>query len=101
VNWLCSVAINQVDLVLFGHVHNYERSCSVYENECKALPRKDKNGIDTYDHSNYSAPVHVVVGMAGFTLDKFSNYVSKSHISSLSLHIMHACIYTCMHMSDK
>jgi hypothetical protein len=88
-------------LVLFGHVHNYERSCSVYENECKALPRKDKNGIDTYDHSNYSAPVHVVVGMAGFTLDKFLNYVSKSHISSLSLHIMRACIYTCIHMSDK
>jgi hypothetical protein len=75
----------------------------VYQNKCKALPRKDKNGIDTYDHSNYSAPVHVVIGMAGFTLDKFSNYVSKSHISSLSPFIlcMHACIYTCMHMFDK
>ncbi|XP_059434979.1 probable inactive purple acid phosphatase 1 [Corylus avellana] len=75
---------NKVDLVLFGHVHNYERSCSVYQNECKALPRKDKNGIDTYDHSNYSAPVHVVIGMAGFTLDKFSNYVDSWSLSRIS-----------------
>jgi hypothetical protein len=87
------VAINQVDLVLFGHVHNYERSCSVYQNKCKALPKKDKNGINTYDHSNYSAPMHAVIGMAGFTLDKFSNHVSRSRINSH--------IYTCMHMSDK
>jgi len=83
----------QVDLVLFGHVHNYERSCLVYQNECKALPKKDKNRIDTYDHDNYSAPVHAVIGMAGFTLDEFSNLVSRSWISSQ--------IYTCMHMSDK
>jgi len=78
-NSLCLAAIYQVDLFLFGHVHNYERSCSVYQNECKASPKKDKNSIDTYDHGNYSAPVHAVIGMAGFTLDKFS----------------------CMHMSDK
>ncbi|GLT70862.1 hypothetical protein SLA2020_429160 [Shorea laevis] len=87
------VAIYQVDLALFGHVHNNERSCSVYQKECMALPRKDKNGINTYDHSNYSAPVHAVIGMAGFTLDKFPNYESKSQISSLSyilcMHITH------------
>ncbi|XP_021887436.1 probable inactive purple acid phosphatase 27 [Carica papaya] len=63
---------NKVDLALFGHVHNYERSCSVYESHCFSMPEKNENGIDTYDHSNYSAPVQVVIGMAGFTLDKFS-----------------------------
>ncbi|KAK9192214.1 hypothetical protein WN943_020830 [Citrus x changshan-huyou] len=62
---------NKVDLALFGHVHNYERTCSVYKQSCLAMPAKDANGIDTYDHSNYSAPVQAVIGMAGFTLDKF------------------------------
>ncbi|KAL5827264.1 hypothetical protein ACOSQ3_019099 [Xanthoceras sorbifolium] len=62
---------NKVDLVLVGHVHNYERTCSVYKSKCLAMPTKDQKGIDTYDHSNYSAPVQAVIGMAGFTLDKF------------------------------
>ncbi|KAJ0095953.1 hypothetical protein Patl1_17051 [Pistacia atlantica] len=52
---------NKVDLVLFGHVHNYERTCSVYQSKCLAMPTKDE-GIDTYDHSNYSAPVQAVIG---------------------------------------
>ncbi|XP_068328483.1 probable inactive purple acid phosphatase 27 [Pyrus communis] len=68
---------SKVDLVLFGHVHNYERTCAVYKSECKGLPQKDENGIDTYDHSNYSAPVHAVIGMAGFTLDGFSSGVNN------------------------
>lgn len=40
------------------------------------MPTKDKNGIDTYDNSNYTAPVQAVVGMAGFSLDKFPDDVS-------------------------
>ncbi|KAL5760347.1 hypothetical protein ACOSQ2_019185 [Xanthoceras sorbifolium] len=66
-----SLLKNKVDLVLVGHVHNYERTCSVYKSKCLAMPTKDQKGIDTYDHSNYSAPVQAVIGMAGFTLDKF------------------------------
>ncbi|KAL9370109.1 hypothetical protein Peur_041308 [Populus x canadensis] len=62
----------KVDMVLFGHVHNYERTCSVYESNCLAIPSKDRNGIDTYDHSNFSAPMQAVIGMAGFSLDNFS-----------------------------
>ncbi|XP_038875449.1 probable inactive purple acid phosphatase 27 [Benincasa hispida] len=62
---------NKVDLVLFGHVHNYERTCSVANNICKGMPSKDIDGIDTYDHNNYTAPLHAVIGMAGFTLDQF------------------------------
>lgn len=66
----------QVDLALWGHVHNYERSCAVYQKECKALPTKGAGGIDTYDNTNYTAPVHAVIGMAGFSLDKFPSDVS-------------------------
>lgn len=64
---------NKVDLALFGHVHNYERTCSIFNSQCLSMPTKDANGIDTYDHSNYTAPVQAVVGMAGFKLDKFPN----------------------------
>ncbi|XP_020114415.1 probable inactive purple acid phosphatase 27 isoform X2 [Ananas comosus] len=69
----------KVDLVFFGHVHNYERTCAVYGGECKGMPKKDKNGVDTYDNSNYTAPVHVVVGTGGFVLDSFShNFLSSN-----------------------
>ncbi|CAN0863526.1 Probable inactive purple acid phosphatase 27 [Linum grandiflorum] len=67
----------KVDLALFGHVHNYERTCSVYQGECLAMPTKDSNGVDTYDHSNYTAPVQAVVGTAGYSLDKFSDNHGK------------------------
>ncbi|XP_027354282.1 probable inactive purple acid phosphatase 27 [Abrus precatorius] len=75
---------NKVDLVLFGHVHNYERTCSVYQNECKSMPTKDKNGVDTYDNSNYTAPVHAVIGMAGFTLDQFSRNARSWSLKRIS-----------------
>ncbi|KAJ4971668.1 hypothetical protein NE237_004767 [Protea cynaroides] len=69
----------QVDLALWGHVHNYERTCAVYQNSCKSMPMKDANGINTYNNTNYSAPVHAVIGMAGFTLDQFpSNATAAS-----------------------
>ncbi|KAB1227531.1 putative inactive purple acid phosphatase 9 [Morella rubra] len=68
---------NKVDLALFGHVHNYERTCVVYRKECKAMPTMDDYGIETYDNRNYSAPVQAVIGMAGFTLD-FTNDVEST-----------------------
>ncbi|KAL6853504.1 hypothetical protein ACP4OV_019533 [Aristida adscensionis] len=68
----------QVDLVFFGHVHNYERTCAVYQHKCKGMPKKDANGIDTYDKSNYTAPVHAIVGAGGFSLDKFPKIIGKS-----------------------
>lgn len=64
----------QVDLAFWGHVHNYERTCSVFEKTCRLLPVKGVDGIDTYNNTDeYSAPVHVVIGTGGFTLDKFQN----------------------------
>lgn len=76
--------LKQVDLALFGHVHNYERTCSIYDGECKGMPTKDKSGIDVYDHSNYTATVQAVIGMAGFKLDKFN---VNSLLLFISLHI--------------
>ncbi|CAO2166715.1 unnamed protein product [Urochloa humidicola] len=72
----------QVDLVFFGHVHNYERTCAVYKNNCKGMPKKDASGIDTYDNSNYTAPVHAIVGAGGFNLDKFPKIVLNKWSSS-------------------
>ncbi|XP_019185812.1 PREDICTED: nucleotide pyrophosphatase/phosphodiesterase-like [Ipomoea nil] len=60
---------NKVDLALWGHVHNYERTCAVYAKQCKAMPVKDRRGIDTYNNTDYKAPVHAVIGMGGFHLD--------------------------------
>ncbi|KAJ4970201.1 hypothetical protein NE237_003300 [Protea cynaroides] len=71
----------KVDVALWGHVHNYERTCAVYEDVCKAMPIKDANGTDTYNNTNYSAPVHVVIGMAGFTLDQFPSDASDARWS--------------------
>ena len=45
----------QVDLVLSGHVHNYQRTCSVFKNTC--VPK-------AADGSS-QAPVWVVNGNAG------------------------------------
>uniref|UniRef100_A0A7N0ZYC7 Purple acid phosphatase C-terminal domain-containing protein n=1 Tax=Kalanchoe fedtschenkoi TaxID=63787 RepID=A0A7N0ZYC7_KALFE len=75
---------NKVDLALFGHVHNYERTCAVYRGKCVGMPVKDKTGIDTYNSSNYTAPVHAIIGMAGFKLDKFPPHNLNSW--SLSRH---------------
>ena len=45
------------------------------------MPKKDEDGVDTYDNSNYTAPVQAVIGMAGFSLDKFpDNVVSIKYI---------------------
>lgn len=81
-------------MVLFGHVHNYERTCTVYEGTCKGMPTKDKDEIDTYDSKTYTAPVHALIGMAGFKLDQFKNV---SHIASFfSFCLKYACIYVLM-----
>ncbi|CAL4946992.1 unnamed protein product [Urochloa decumbens] len=74
----------QVDLVFFGHVHNYERTCAVYQGNCNGMPTKDANGIDVYDNSNYTAPVHAIVGAGGFSLDNFPNNGETWSLSRVS-----------------
>nr|XP_043611654.1 probable inactive purple acid phosphatase 27 [Erigeron canadensis] len=75
---------NKVDLVLVGHVHNYERTCALYRNQCKAMPKKGVDGVDTYDNRNYAAPVHAVIGMAGFKLDDFPPQGATWSLSRIS-----------------
>ncbi|KAJ6804802.1 nucleotide pyrophosphatase/phosphodiesterase-like [Iris pallida] len=74
----------KVDLAFFGHVHNYERTCAVYQRKCKGMPRKGRDGLDTYDNNNYAAPVHVVIGMAGFSLDDFPDIVADWSLSRIT-----------------
>lgn len=62
---------HQVDLALWGHVHNYERTCAVNNSQCLNYPTRDHNGFDNYNSSMYYAPVHVIIGMSGFALDSF------------------------------
>jgi hypothetical protein len=59
------------------------------------MPAKDANGVDTYDSTNYSAPVQAIIGMAGFTLDNFTTDVSSS--LSVSLSVNYIYIYTHTH----
>jgi hypothetical protein len=61
----------KVDLAIWGHVHNYERTCAVYQSTCLGNPT-NTSGIDTYNNTVYTAPVHAVIGTAGFTLDPIS-----------------------------
>ncbi len=46
----------KVDVAFWGHVHNYERTCPVYNEKCRGT------------YSNSEAPVHFVIGMAGQSL---------------------------------
>uniref|UniRef100_A0A7N2LC63 Calcineurin-like phosphoesterase domain-containing protein n=1 Tax=Quercus lobata TaxID=97700 RepID=A0A7N2LC63_QUELO len=56
---------NKVDIALYGHVHNYERSCPVY-----------KNIYNSQEKHNYIGPlkgtIHVIVGGGGASLDEFA-----------------------------
>uniref|UniRef100_A0ACD5XRJ4 Uncharacterized protein n=1 Tax=Avena sativa TaxID=4498 RepID=A0ACD5XRJ4_AVESA len=52
---------HKVDLAFYGHVHNYERTCPVYQSQCVA---------DASDHYSgpFKATTHVVVGGAGASI---------------------------------
>ncbi|KAM4107650.1 hypothetical protein ACB094_04G161900 [Castanea mollissima] len=60
----------KVDLAFYGHVHNYERSCPIYQNQCVKS-----------ESSHYSGPVdgtiHVVVGGGGSHLSTFSGVTPR------------------------
>ncbi|KAH9602631.1 hypothetical protein KSS87_005116 [Heliosperma pusillum] len=56
----------KVDIAIFGHVHNYERTCPIYQNTCT---RKEK---DHYKGS-LDGTIHIVAGGAGASLTEFSS----------------------------
>ncbi|KAM3754766.1 hypothetical protein ACB098_03G190100 [Castanea mollissima] len=56
----------KVDIALYGHVHNYGRSCPVYENICTSQEKH-----------NYIGPlkgtIHVIAGGGGASLHEFAS----------------------------
>ena len=52
---------HQVDLALWGHVHNAEQTCPLYRGKC----------VQAETPGTYDAPVHAVIGNAGQSLTKF------------------------------
>ncbi|KAF2916945.1 hypothetical protein DAI22_09g156900 [Oryza sativa Japonica Group] len=53
---------HRVDLAVYGHVHNYERTCPVYENTCTAAPAAAGGG------GNGSSPAAAYTGALGGTI---------------------------------
>jgi hypothetical protein len=51
---------NKVDIIIAGHVHNYERSSAIY----KETPIPCDIDVNNYQH-NCHAPIHIVTGNAG------------------------------------
>ncbi|KAM0937488.1 putative phosphodiesterase I [Dioscorea sansibarensis] len=55
----------KVDIAFYGHVHNYERTCPVYQNTCM------RNASNLYT-GPFAATTHVVVGGGGASLAEFT-----------------------------
>ncbi|CAM6015305.1 unnamed protein product [Sphagnum balticum] len=55
----------KVDIAFYGHVHNYERTCPVYENQCISNEKDHYSGT-------YNATIHIVAGGAGAHLSAFT-----------------------------
>nr|CAB3478586.1 unnamed protein product [Digitaria exilis] len=64
------------------------------QGNCNGMPTKDANGIDVYDNSNYTTPIHAIVGAGGFSLDNFPKIVlhnwSSSRVSEFGYARVHA-----------
>ncbi|GFZ03788.1 purple acid phosphatase 27 [Actinidia rufa] len=56
----------KVDIAFFGHVHNYERTCPIYQNQCVNTERSHYSGT-------VNGTIHVVVGGGGSHLSPFSS----------------------------
>lgn len=60
----------KVDIAFYGHVHNYERSCPIYQNQCVNSARSHYSG-------SIGGTIHVVVGGGGSHLSDFSELQTK------------------------
>ncbi|KAJ8510982.1 hypothetical protein OPV22_001416 [Ensete ventricosum] len=58
----------RVDMAFFGHVHNYERTCPIYQNQCV-------NNEKLHYSGTMNGTIHVVVGGGGSHLSNFSDTV--------------------------
>ncbi|KAL8123282.1 putative inactive purple acid phosphatase 27 [Apium graveolens] len=55
----------KVDIAFYGHVHNYERTCPMYQNRCVNSEKSNYSGT-------MNGTIHVVAGGAGSHLSEFS-----------------------------
>ncbi|CAL5017971.1 unnamed protein product [Urochloa decumbens] len=58
----------RVDMAFYGHVHNYERTCPVYEEKCTSSEKSHYSGT-------MNGTIHVVVGGGGSHLSNFTTEV--------------------------
>ncbi|XVF03193.1 hypothetical protein REPUB_Repub04eG0240400 [Reevesia pubescens] len=55
----------KVDIGIYGHVHNYERTCPIYENICTDNEKR-------YYKGTFKGTIHVAAGGAGASLSPFT-----------------------------
>ncbi|XP_059443952.1 probable inactive purple acid phosphatase 27 [Corylus avellana] len=58
----------RVDIAFFGHVHNYERTCPIYQNQCVNSEKSRYSGT-------MNGTIHVVVGGGGSHLSEFTTAI--------------------------
>lgn len=58
----------KVDIAFYGHVHNYERTCPIYQNQCVNTEKHHYSGT-------VNGTIHVVVGGGGSHLSKYSKVI--------------------------
>jgi hypothetical protein len=69
-----------VDLVLQGHVHNYQRSYPLKYNELSPSKLPIQTSLNTHNYRNPDGQVYLTVGTAGVGLDEIdgrSNFISR------------------------
>ncbi|KAF8013040.1 hypothetical protein BT93_I1032 [Corymbia citriodora subsp. variegata] len=60
----------KVDIAIYGHVHNYERMCPIYQNVCTNQEKNHYKGT-------LNGTIHVVAGGGGFNLTEFTTLQTK------------------------
>ncbi|GLT53052.1 hypothetical protein SLA2020_263490 [Shorea laevis] len=58
----------RVDIAFFGHVHNYERICPIYQNQCVNSEKSHYSGT-------MNGTIHIVIGGAGKSLSPFTTTI--------------------------
>ncbi|XP_022736057.1 probable inactive purple acid phosphatase 27 isoform X1 [Durio zibethinus] len=57
----------KVDIAFFGHEHNYERTCPVYQSQCMNMEKSHYSGV-------VNGTIHIVVGGGGSHLSGFGPF---------------------------
>ncbi|CAO2211610.1 unnamed protein product [Urochloa humidicola] len=60
----------RVDIAYFGHVHNYERTCPIYQNQCVTNEKSHYSGT-------MNGTIHVVAGGGGSHLNGYTTAIPK------------------------